>query len=239
MQNSIAIFAPFFIPQQILSYGNEAVCSHRDTSILRLKNYYKECRFSKFADSTSLIVCCTTLRKRFTFSAPFPLSIPSRLQSRGSRKAGGTPYIYIYNASVAVWESGWVGWQRPRKYQKIFWTWVGIKEKRKKCFIDVLPRGVGHPGPFPALCFWKIQKSRFWKWLFGSFWSPEIVSGWVLSCFRAVLMLSDGVVSVLWCLDFGLNKEFSWTRFRLGKIRLDWVRRMRGLRRQPCPAGWF
>ena len=38
-----------------------------------------------------------------------------------------------------------------------------------------------------------------------------------------VLMLSGDVGRVFWSLDFELNKEFSWARFRLVRIRFDKV----------------
>ena len=60
-------------------------------------------------------------------------------------------------------------------------------------FMSVATREVVEPGAFPLGHLVKIRKSRFWKWPFGSFWAPEIVSGWVLSCSRMVSMFSGEV----------------------------------------------
>ena len=104
--------------------------------------------------------------------------------------------------SVAVWEPGWgakIQFSTPKKNSRemsVFWR------AQISFFMSVLTREVVYPWAFPLWGREKIEKSRFWKWPFGSFWAPVIVSGWVVSCSRKVSMFSGEVRTVFWDSDF-------------------------------------
>ena len=107
---------------------------------------------------------------------------------------------------------GWVRWLKVwmRCVATIFDLWKKFKINgcvlKSPDFIFYERRNTGsgllYPWAFPLWVREKIGKSRFWKWPFGSFWAPEIVSGWVLSCSRKVSMFSGEVRTVFWDSDF-------------------------------------
>ena len=132
-------------------------------------------------------------------------SIGAKSQSRLQKNLLHWIYRYIYNnASEAVWRSGWGASQQfstPEKKSRkmtVFWR------AQISFFMSGLTREVVEPWAFPLLVREKIEKSRFWKWPFGSFWAPEIVSGWVLSCStsREVSMFSGEFRTVFLDSDF-------------------------------------